>query len=348
MKTRHPQTHIQSVIAALALAACGGGGDNNAAPPPPPPAAGATVSTDLQAKTLAARSVNALFAYDNMNSEAIGAALVPLPVVKARAPLRAFAQQSRLRPLIIGDDGPGGGGPALGSGAYPVACAAGTGTTTFSDIDANQHVSAGDHAVLAGTACQPNAAFPWALGGSVRVDIVGGTNIEQHLYFVSIGSAQLRVTHAGTPIGGNRTATGVYTISVSNTVDGAPPDQDIAIKDMTIAHPDVSLRMVGVSYKVAGSSNITAAAGRFDTTVAGIGNVQLSLGVKSALTIDSSTTRFRPSAGTVTLLGADFSFDVEYGAGGAVTIRVDNGRDGTVDRSVTTTVAELDSLLTVK
>ena len=339
-----------SLVATLALAACGGGGSDGGAPPPADPLSG-PVTTDLQAKTLAARSIDALFAYDNMNSETLGAALVPLPVTKAQGPRGAFAL--RVRPNIVGDDGPGGGGgggggPVLDNGPYPVACAAGSGTTTFSDVDANHHISAGDYSILAGTACQPSAAFPWALGGSVRVDIVGGTNVEQHLFFVSPGSAQLRVTHAGTAIGGNRSVTGVYTIAVSNSVDGAPPDQDIAVKDMTIAHPDVNLRLVGLSYKVMGSSRIAAATGRFDTSVAGIGDVQLALAVKSALTVDAATTRFRPSAGSVTLSAADFSFDVEYGAGGAVTIRVDNGRDGTVDRTVTTTVAELDSLLTTK
>ena len=52
------------------------------------------------------------------------------------------------------------------------------------------------------------------------------------------------------------------------------------------------------------------------------------------------------SAGTLTLTATDYSLDVQYGAGGTVTIRVDNGRDGSVDRTMSTTEAELDSLLT--
>ena len=50
---------------ALAVTACGGGGDGTATPPP----IVGPVTTDLQARTVAARSIDALFAYDNMNSE---------------------------------------------------------------------------------------------------------------------------------------------------------------------------------------------------------------------------------------------------------------------------------------
>jgi hypothetical protein len=39
---------------------------------------------------------------------------------------------------------------------------------------------------------------------------------------------------------------------------------------------------------------------------------------------------------------------VEYGLGGVVTVRIDNGKDGTVERTVTTSQNELDTLLTVK
>lgn len=343
MKTdNNLQLRILAGAIALALTACGGGG-GGAAPPPPPPVG--PVTTDLQAKTLAARSIDALFAYDNMNSEAIVAALAPLPVAAA---LHASKLGPRRHILIAGDDGGGGDPPPLGSGAYAVGCASGSATTTFSDTDGDNHVSAGDFATLASAACQPEATFPWVFGGSVQVDVTGGTNVERHLYYVEVGSADLRVTHAGTPIGGGRTVTGVYLLSVSNTVNGAPPDQVMSIADMAIAHPDVSLRMTGLSYTVMGSSSIAAAAGNFATTIDGIGSVQLALAVKSPLTVDSSTTRFRPSAGTVKLTATDFSFEVEYGAADKVTIRVDNAKDGSVDLTVVTTVAALDALLTTK
>lgn len=188
----------------------------------------------------------------------------------------------------------------------------------------------------------------WVFGGSVKAEITGGSNFERHLYFVEAGSADLRVTHAGTPIVGGRTATDVHLLPVSNTFDSAPPDQTISTADITIAHADVNRRMTGLSYAVKGASSIADAAGSFATTIDGVGSVELVLAVKSPLTIDASTTRFRPSAGIVTLTSADFSFEVEYGAEDKVTIRVDNGKDGSVDRTVVTTVAALDALLTAK
>lgn len=339
MNIKNPP-QVLAFVAALALTACGGGGSDNNAPSPVGP-----VTTDLQAKTLAARSIDAMFAYDNMNSEVIVSSLAPLPVVATG--MQAGAAAARRQVLITGDDG-GAGGPPLGSGTYAVPCASGSATTTYQDSDGDNHVSVGDFATLAGTACQPEAGVAWAFGGSVTVEIIGGSNVERHLYFVEVGSAQLRVTHAGTPIGGQRTANGIYSITVSNTVSGTPPDQTISMADMTIAHPDVNLRMTGLSFQVMASSSIATAAGTFETTIDGIGSVQLALAVKSPLSVDSSTPRFRPSAGTVTLTASDFSFDVQYGAGGAVTIRVDNGKDGSIDRTVTTTETELDSLLTVR
>jgi hypothetical protein len=166
------------------------------------------------------------------------------------------------------------------------------------------------------------------------------------LFGLSAGSVRLTAAHNGTTIGGNRTVTGIYQIDASAATAGAPLNQAVTIADLTIAHPSVNLRIVGVNYAVAGSSSLNSASGSFETSVAGIGNVTMALSVKSPLGIDATTNRFRPSNGTLTLTGSNFSMDVVYGIGGNVTIRVDNGKDGTVDRTVTTTETELDSLLT--
>lgn len=302
--------------AVLAVAGCGGGGGGGGTSSAPPPVT-TPVATSLQAKVLAARSANAMFAYDNMNSETQLAALSPLPI-----------------------------GAGLTTASYAVPCASGTGSTAFADADASGTVSAGDATSLTLTACQPTATFAWALTGTVRVAIVSGTNIEQHLYNVAPGSAVVRATHAGTALGGSRTATGIYTLATSIAAVGAAFDQVVSMGDFTIAHPTVNLHITGLSFTVAGGS-LAVAAGTFDTSVSGIGAVQLALSVKSPLTIDASTTRFRPTAGTLTVTASNFSLDIQYGAGGTVTIRVDNGRDGTVDMTVSTTETELDSLLTV-
>jgi hypothetical protein len=135
-------------------------------------------------------------------------------------------------------------------------------------------------------------------------------------------------------------------INVSIAVSGAPTDQTITIADLSIAHAAANLHLVGVSFTVAGSNTIGTASGTFDTSVAGIGAVQLALGVKTALTVDALTTRFRPQSGTLTLTATNFSVDVQYGAGDVVTLRVDNGKDGTIDAPARPPFAELDSLLT--
>ena len=331
-----------AVLGSLFLSACGGGGgggtgcivgcnglDPGALPPLPPPdqtIAIGPVTTSQQARTLAARSVNAMLAYDNMNGEAIVASVGQLPI-----------------------------GPGFASGNYMASCSAGSGTVAFRDADANGAVSVGDVGTMAAHACQRDVAptslldlgSHWVFDGTVQVSILGGSNVEQHLYSLAAGSAQLGVNYAGTAIGDSRTATGTYSLSVSNTVSGGPLDQTIAVPDLTIAHANVNLHVTGLSFSVLGAKSISAATGTFETSVAGMGSVQLALSVKAPLTVDASTTRFRPSAGTFTVTARDFSFEVEYGAAGAVTIRVDNGRDGSVDLTVVTTESVLDSLLTV-
>ena len=68
------------LVVAMFLTAFGGRSET----PADPSAAVAIVSTDLQAKTRAPRSADAMFANDNMNSEVILAAPAPLPIGAAR------------------------------------------------------------------------------------------------------------------------------------------------------------------------------------------------------------------------------------------------------------------------
>jgi len=319
--TRHLRNAISTATLAIALVACGGDGSgSDSIDSGAPPVAG-PVATNMQARTIVARSINALFAYDNLNSETIVQALGQLPV----------------RTL---------GGAGVTGAAYPVGCATGTATSTYADADLDTSVSADDLAVLSASNCATGNGFPWVLDGSFSVQLVSGVNVEPHLFAIDQGSAQLRVTHAGASIGDGRTATGTYELNVSNSAAGAPLDQAVSIGSLTIAHPSVNLQLTGVTYLVAASNSLATATGTFDTSVAGIGIVSTTLSVKRPLTIDSSTTRFRPTSGTVTLTASDFSIDVTYGAAGAVTIQVDNGKDGVVDLTVATTEAALDALLT--
>jgi hypothetical protein len=157
---------IAATGALLALAACGGG-DAGAPPsiasPEPEPAAtvNTPLATDQQVKLVAARGADALFAYDNMNSDAVTAALLALP------PAFAF----RKRPMIAGNDGNGSdpGPGAVASGTYAVDCLTGAASTLFTDADGDLSVSAGDVAVFDAKGCQPNGV-PWTFGGSVGAD----------------------------------------------------------------------------------------------------------------------------------------------------------------------------------
>jgi len=68
------------LVVAMFLTAFGGRSEA----PADPSAAVAAAGTDLQAMTRVPRSADAMFAHHNMNSEAILAALAPLPIGAAR------------------------------------------------------------------------------------------------------------------------------------------------------------------------------------------------------------------------------------------------------------------------
>jgi hypothetical protein len=52
------------------------------------------------------------------------------------------------------------------------------------------------------------ATAAWLFGGTMQVQVAGGSNVASALFGLTAGSATLAITHAGSTIGGGRTATG--------------------------------------------------------------------------------------------------------------------------------------------
>jgi hypothetical protein len=152
-------------------------------------------------------------------------------------------------------------------------------------------MAAGDSALLSASNCATGNCFPSVLNGSVMGPVVGGVNGKAHLLGFAQGSAHRQVSHNGTSIGDGRAATGADSLVSSNASAGVLPDHATLIAGMTVAHPGARLRTTGASDLIAGSSRLWTAAGTFDTTVAGIGDVGTVLSVKSPLTVDAGTTR---------------------------------------------------------
>jgi hypothetical protein len=298
-----------SAISVLSLAACGGGGGDTGASAAP------SLSSDVQAKTLAARTAGALFAASDMaNAGQWGGA--------------------SLLPSLTG-----------GFGSRSLACASGTGSYNWVDVDASGNLSANDRADFALNNCQPYAGSPWRVSGSPRVSLTGGANlgglslsldgVRADVAFTTNGALQFAPTYS---INGSWNTT--LTLSL---LGGLSQTTTIPALALTLGGGTANFTNVGFG---GSRSSITGLTGQVSTNVVGVGVVNGSLSQLSPLSLPTTTgARFVPNAGTVRITTDSFYLDVAFAAGGVVTLSVDNGKDGTVERTITTTVTELDGLL---
>ncbi len=304
-------------VAAASVAACSVDGAVSTPLTSVPPV---HVTTDDQALKLVARSLDALFAYTQMNVEVLGAMLGPLPAAS---------------------------GARTATGLYYLPCVTGSAFSAFQDTDGSKSLTPGDVDILQADACRHSLSYPWTFGMGARMVIAAGSNLEPHLFGFAPGSATLDISHLLTPIGDSRTATGDFRFSSSKASSDAAYVQQLSIADLTIRHPDVAVRLNGVQMTVSDQSQVTGLGGFATTSVAGLGDVAVSLSLQEPLVTGTTTTRIRPVVGAVTLSANGVSILVRYAVGGTITIAVHHPDGGAPDRVVTTTEAELDSLLTV-
>jgi hypothetical protein len=297
----------------LSLAGCGGGGSDSgtAAPATATP----NLTNAVQAKTLAARTAGALFAATDVANagQLSGAALLN---------------------TLTG-----------GFGTRTLGCATGTGSYNLADTDSSGNLSTNDSASFALANCQPYAGSPWRVTGSPRVSLTGGANlgglslsldgVRAEVAFTTNGSLQFAPTYS---ISGSWNTT--LTLSL---LGGLSQSTSIPTLSLTLGGGTATFTNVGFG---GSRSSITGLTGQVSTSVVGVGLVNGSLSQLSPLTLPTTTgTRFVPHAGTVRITTDSFYLDVTFAANGVVTLSVDNGKNGSVDLTITTSVTELDGLL---
>jgi hypothetical protein len=311
---RHPQPMTWAALGALSLfvlAACGGGGSDTGASA----SAGPSLTSDVQAKTVAARTAGALFAASDV------------------ANAGQWGGASLLSTLTAG------------SGIRTLACASGTGNYNWADTDGSGSLSTNDSASFALANCQPYTGSPWRVTGSPRVSLTGGANlgglslsldgVRAEVAFTTNGSLQFAPTYS---ISGSWNTT--LTLSL---LGGLSQSTSIPTLALTLGGGTATFTNVGFG---GSRSSITGLTGQVSTSVVGVGVVNGSLSQLSPLSLPTTAgTRWVPNAGTVRVTTDSFYLDVTFAANGVVTLSVDNGKDGTVERSITTSVTELDGLL---
>ncbi len=314
----HLQPTVWAGLAAatlLGLAACGGGGSDTGAPASPALNSTAPITNDAHAKTLAARTAGALFAASDV------------------ANAGQWGGASLLTTL------------SAGFGSRSLGCASGTGSFNWIDADASGGLSVNDRADFALANCRPYAGSPWVVSGSPRISLTGGANlgglsltadgVRAEVAFTSSGALQFAPTYS---LNGSWNTT--LTLSL---LGGLTQSTSIPSLTLTLGAGTATFSNVGFG---GNRSTVTGLTGQVSTSVVGVGVVNGSLSQLSPLTLPTTTgSRWVPNAGTVRITTASDYLDVSFAANGVITLTVDNGKDGTVDRTITTSVTELDSLL---
>jgi hypothetical protein len=298
-----------SLFTVFTLAACGGGGSDSGA------TAGPSLTSDAQAKSVAARTAGALFAVSDV------------------AQAGQWGGAGLLSSLTAGF-----GNRALG-------CASGTGSFNWLDADGSGALSAGDRADFALASCRPSAGSPWVVTGSPRISLTGGSNLGA----LSLTADGVRADVAFTTSGAlqfapNYSLNGSWNTTLTLSLLGGLT-QTSSIPALTLTLGAGTASFSNVSFGGTRSS-VTGLTGQVSTNVVGVGVVNGSLSQLGAISLPTSSgTRWVPNAGTVRITTDSFYLDVTFAPAGVITLTVDNGKDGTVDRNITTSITELDSLL---
>jgi hypothetical protein len=277
-------------------------------------------TTALQAKKIAARSINAMFLVDDVVWQAIGSESGWLGSVD-----RAF-------------------------GARTLPCAAGTGSEDLIDADASATLTTGDLVEYVFADCRPAADSRWVLNGAPVLTMLPGKDSDAVWHGSAPGTLAFQVADDALRIMPDGWLALSYQWAMKVTwgpVFTTLVDQSVAIPQATLSLGAASVSLTGVAFTSDGIS-LRALQGVVSTAVEDIGSIRASISTPDGLLLsDEPGTRYRPVGGTVRLASAERTIWVDYGADGGVTLRVDDGNDGTIERTVSTSVAELDSLLSV-
>ncbi|MGA0611742.1 hypothetical protein [Caldimonas sp. KR1-144] len=231
--------------------------------------------------------------------------------------------------------------PGGGSATATYTCVGGTGTLVFgyTDQDGSGTLTTGDTATATLNGCAVGNLV--AATGQVSLSVQEATNAANFYLNDQAGSLDLLLTLgnlAFTSVGA--TYNGSYRLDQSAATAGGAVTEDVTLAAMAVSatsganasYTNVTARNVYTST----TTTTNAFSGTVDTTIAGLGNVQYTLSLPQPITATGGEFRMTSSTQTLTLL---------LGSGNPVAIDVDNGKNGSVDLEVDSTLTELGSLV---
>jgi hypothetical protein len=232
---------------------------------------------------------------------------------------------------------------SLGSGSSDAGCMQGQGSVVTQDTDGSGTMTAGDQLAYSFNACQFAEAAGLLYSGEPVLRIAGGQNVEPMWLDREDGQIMLEVATNGMRMGAGTSLAGSWFYEATRVASAAT--EKLHFPSATLGAHDVVIRFEDVRFEV-GAEGLINLTGQVKAPLIGYGDITTQLTLKAPLVLDASQyTRYVPTAGTVLLTGSNFVLEVEYGAKGLVTLRLDHGQDGTVDLEVVTSVQALDALL---
>lgn len=313
---RTPSRRVALALVAAGLAACGGGAADGTSGDAAGAAFNRSTWTNAQAKKMVARTVQAIFVADE---------------VATMAHVTSFLARTT-------------GGVPLAN--FSAGCASGSGSGTFTDADASGSFSAGDFATYTLAGCTVRTGSRWSFSGNPVATLTGGTDIAGFLAGRA-GALAERWDANGTQFAPGHTIHGSWSTRVESGAGGQLVASSTSLDGLVLMLGPVAASFSGVQLAAGNGSALTVLSGRVTTHVEGLGKVavEVSLLTPSGLPLADDPFRYAPTGGTVRLRAANWWLDVEYGPAGAVTLKLDEGRDGSTELALATTVAELDALL---
>lgn len=328
-----------ALVSTLMLAACGGGGGGGSGAPAPAPAGPQAVAiTETNAKPVAASALDA-----TQNTSATGGGALPVGVqVDASAPtvLQLITQSVR---------------SAAGSyavAALPAAVAINqtvsctySGTVTISgNVASSSGLSAGDTLTLAMNNCSDSPGT--SLSGQLSMTVQSGslTSVPFHIV-IRTTATNLTVVAGGTTVVANGSVTLDWTGSATSETLVASGDAMTSRQTVSGVSHTTTMRNFKQTQTITGTTLTGSLTATIETDSARLGGTTVSYTITTPTPLVWNEATGTATAGVIKVVGASNSqLVLTVNADSSVTIQVDANGDGTFEKTITSTTAELAGL----
>jgi hypothetical protein len=324
------------------LAACGGGGGGggSGSPNPAPSGPQAVTITETNAKPVAANALDAT--QSSSTTSAVDGLPIAVQVDAASAPTtpQLIAQVVRLGVNSFAAAGLPAGVVINQSGA----CSFGGTVSISGRLASSNGLTAGDTLTVSMTNC--SEASGTTMSGQLSITVVSGslTSIPFHIV-LSTTATNLSVTSGGVNVVANGTVTLDWSGTTTSDTFNASGAAMTSTRTSGGTSRTTTLRNFTQKQIITGSTVTGSLTGTVETSSTSLGGA-VSFTVSTPTPVVWNAATRTTTAGVIKVVGANNSqVLITINADGSVTVQVDANGDGTYEKTLTSTTAELAGLL---